>query len=809
MSINLSIRNYQIIIGGLDCTPAIVSFQGSDSKIDEGGLVIFTGTIVLGRPVGFENLDDRRNTRWSRGTPISIDIANKSGAFSPAPRGSRLFILTAQFDLKTRKLTLRVGDIFALMSFKEGKGDASGICLGTSTAKNDVIVRLLNAAGVTGGLSGYIPGVLQSPTPRLLEGSYVQQAGAIAASSGCFLFVQNGIATVGTLSGSSGTSIVITTQMGLVEYTRLEGEQAPTEVKVRARVVIVKKTEDETETITEEFGPAMVVGLNSIAEILVRRIRVREKFNRDRKVRTITTEIAQAAGLVDPVKLRGSTRLMDAELQIDEYFYEQKAPVKSGQTKCEQGNQGRLMLRRLRIWRPVAVVFKTILESYPKYVIPGTKTPTFPIDLDVSFVDDFSLYLVERTETSYQYDFTNKSSIAFAVGGGSVAIPDPDETNIDDLEKLGIGPKIITTIEKSIGVVLPDEYVYDSGAKHQLLRSYGRLVPVERQTTYYEELKKDEWEKLELNEKGLVLAYPDIKDDLDERIKKETLAYDPIIKLALTPAQDGRKITRSNSGQAQPPAADTYNPAFTTQEAVVKGRATLPVDTAFQYRQKEKEISFEYLSVEGTTPREAMSRARELANQLAREWGVIYWGRYKGVSAIADLADGWFGYRPLSRVNVVEPDGVAAYWGDGFSIAMSDKRAVVGFDGLFLGWSVAQPLIVVGGVPVAQPDLILPPYQQRIRSEFGDGDAIVSRTRDYSLEPIRVLGSFAAGDAISPAQDRKRYAIGDAVVSRINQYRSEFADGDSLTTAKTLYWEEVDAATWQDMSELQWSRIGY
>jgi hypothetical protein len=798
MSINLSIRNYQIVIAGLDCTRALVSFQGSDSKLDEGGLVTFTGTIVLGRPDGFESLDDRRNTRWSRGNPILVKIADKSATLRNSPRCSHLHILSASFDLKTRKLTLQVGDIFALLNFKEGKGDKSGICLGTSVSKSEVVSRLLVAAGAP-SLSGFIPGVLQSPTPRLLEGSYIGQAGAIAASSGCFLYVHEGVPTVGTLGTGGQPRVSIDLMTSAVEYQRLGGEQAPTRITVRANAKIVRENEDETETLTEEYGPALAVGRNSTTEILLRRIRTADRFSRENKIRTIVTTTEQAAGLIDPTNpsFKGSVALMNAEYRIEQYFYETNSPVKDGESKCEKGEKGRLLKQTIEIYRPVAIAFKAIFETYPKDVLPGTKKPSFPIALEYSFRDSYQLVLVERQVTTYQYEFTSKSAKMPAMNGGNAPEEDPEETKLEELEELGIGPKIVTLIEKSIGTVLPEQWAYDPSAKHQLLRSFGRVVPVERQTNYWEELKFNEWEKREVNEKGFVLAYPDLKDELDQQLKKESLAYDPILMLALVPAQDGVKVTRSNAGQAQPPAPDTYNPAFSVQDAVVKGKATLPVDTAFQYRQRERELSFEYLAPQGTTPREAIFNAREQANRLAQLWGQILWGRYKGVSCISDLADGWFGYRPLDRVNVTEPDGVAAYWADGFSIAMSEAKCAIGFDGMLLGWASVQ-----------HPTLIAPIYQQRFEDDCAIAFGLVDRSRSYSLNPIESSDQCAIAFAIRPEfDDLSKIAIAFGLKDRTNYLRDLIAVGWTMTDTGSVPWEELAQEQWQEMTQQQWGNL--
>ncbi|MBD2018789.1 hypothetical protein H6F43_01145, partial [Leptolyngbya sp. FACHB-36] len=188
MTINLSVRQYAITIAGLDCTKPLISFAGSDSKIDQSGLITFKGSLTLGRPEAFESIDDRISDRWARGNPIGLRIADNSQALRLPPRGGTLFILDSSYDPKAGRLEIQFGDIFELLRFREPKGDASKICLGTKTTRTQIINNLLAAAGVP-LLIDEVPGYLHAATPRLLESSYIEQAGAIAAAAGYFLWV--------------------------------------------------------------------------------------------------------------------------------------------------------------------------------------------------------------------------------------------------------------------------------------------------------------------------------------------------------------------------------------------------------------------------------------------------------------------------------------------------------------------------------------------------------------------------------------------------------------------------------------------
>ena len=41
MTVNQSARNVRLLIGGTDYTPCLISFQGSDSHLDQSGLITY------------------------------------------------------------------------------------------------------------------------------------------------------------------------------------------------------------------------------------------------------------------------------------------------------------------------------------------------------------------------------------------------------------------------------------------------------------------------------------------------------------------------------------------------------------------------------------------------------------------------------------------------------------------------------------------------------------------------------------------------------------------------------------------------
>jgi hypothetical protein len=772
--INLSIRNYQITIAGLDCTEGLVSFRGSDSKLDQSGLITFSGEIVLGKPIGFESLDDRRNTRWSRGNEIDIQIADQSGTLRPSPRGSKLFILDSAFDLKTRKLTLRVGDVFALLDFKEGKGDVSGICLGTSASRTDVINRLLNAAGCPAiAASDSIPGFLNSPTPRLLEGNYLQQAGAIAAAAGYFLWVEHGVPRASAITINPALPLLtvdLTSQAAL--YDRLQGEQPSQRISVVGKAIYIKQTGDRTEISSQELGPALLAGAKSDAQIIIKSTYTIDSFNRGSKTRKIQTFIQEPLGILFPDDKRyvGATALVDSSYQEETYQYETNSPISgtSASTKCQQGNQGRLKKHSITISRPLGVVLREVFATYPESVEVTNKA---------------ELTTAEETITTYEYD----------VGlVGSITTIQDEDAQPSELETIGTGPRITVTKRQAIGAIIPSEFAYDT-TRPQMMQP-SELVDSELQINAWRERNLGEWTAREQLYKSLAIVQPSIVEFIKDQYAKDGLYPDPRDLVRLISTQD--QTTISNSGQAQPPAPDTYPAPFSTQAITVKGRANFPIDAVTPYRQRTRELSFEYLStVSSGVPN--IGAAQTEAERLAKIWGVILWGRYKGSTLTVGLDDQWFDYQPMMRADITEPEGISAHLTDGFAIAMSDRRCVVSFDGMLLGFTDAN-----------NSEIVTPIYKQTDEGTFTLGFAFTSRDRDYDLTPIHEVGEFALGFAIRQQSDeRAEFALGFSFVGFSNPEQGLFALGLSSDGVGSIDWEDMTEAQWESMSQSQWGNL--
>jgi hypothetical protein len=756
MTINLSVRNFVLSIGGLDCSNACVSWVGADEKIEPTrGLISFTGTIELHRPVGFESLDDRRNSRWARGQEIILTVANKAGNLLPPPRGGKLYILESEYDLESRRLNLKTGDEFALKQNQQPKGDRSKICLGTSVSKTAIINNLLQAACIS-PLIDTVPGSLNAPS--LIEGSYLEQAGAIAASEGYFLYKdslgQTRAKAVNTVPSIAAQTIDLVSQAAI--YKRIYGQQPAQRLIVSGKYTIVEPTGDTTTSYTYELAPAATIGAEG-GNIIIRERWVVDRFDRGAKTRTIETTVKEPAVVVDPVRYAGNFDRIYTEFQREIYQYEINAPITgdSGSSHCEQGNQGRLLLYERRLRKTIVAAIREVVESY-----------------DGAIGGIINLTDAELETIRYRY--------------GDQIEPQGGETS-ETTETIQItlsqGVRHERRLYRPAGAILPQEY--SAGGDIPYIFSLD-LKLAELEINQWREMRPREWHHRKTTSQSLAIAKPDVLELLRER----NTNIDG--KLGLVNTQD--ELTISNNGNAQPPAPETYPAAFDTREIAVRGRAILPVDAPVDgcSREYRRDLNFEYLS--GTNLGEIQAKV----NRLAQIWGVIFWGQYKAAQVTTDLGDAWFGYSPLDRCDFVEPEGIASYLGDGFGMALSGNRCAIDIDGIFLGF-VNSP---------ATPAVITPIYQVRIPVQLGHGGAIGVSYRDHDNSTIRVLVQVANGSAIRDVtKTTEQFANGAGLRVTDRRISLRLADGAAVEAAYSLPWEEVTQAQWGEMSDRQYRNI--
>jgi hypothetical protein len=170
--------------------------------------------------------------------------------------------------------------------------------------KTGVISTLLAAAGAS-GLTGSIGGVINSPSPKLLQGSFIEQAGAIAASEGAFLSVdRNGVISLREAWGAGGTAITIDVANDTSDHKRIYGEQPAKTMVAQGSAAWVTANGLGYSSSGFETAPAAIAGSNSLNEIVSRRWQRSEFFSRD--YREIGEFSQETLGFVATGRLSGA-----------------------------------------------------------------------------------------------------------------------------------------------------------------------------------------------------------------------------------------------------------------------------------------------------------------------------------------------------------------------------------------------------------------------------------------------------------------------------------------------------------------------
>lgn len=696
MTINLSARAYRLTVGGLVCTAAMVSFDGADSKWEPtSGLVTFSGSVTLKKIQGMESLDDRINSRWDRGQPVLLEIANTAGVLQQPPRGASLFIVSSAFDGSV--LTLEVADALALLNFKEPIGDKSGICLGEETSKTNLINRLLLAAGAP-ALIDQVPGTLNYPAPKLINSSYVQQAGQVAASSGYFLWVDNqNRVRASTLSTTAPPAFTINVTPQTAYRQRLNGENPPERVTVIGKAVIVRQTTDRTETQTVEYVTASSVGGSSNTPAVGRDVLFIDEFDRVNKRRVVQTWEKELLGVLLPDQYPGSMQQVTSEYKKEVYQYETDNRLYNPDGECEKGNQGRLIKHTIERRRLVGEVLREIILTFP----PG------------AYSGILQLMIAELIETVYEYELV------------PAIVVDPVDPLADPPPRLGTGPRITVRKKQPIGALLPEEFAYDPNA---VTSGEMNLVTSEYSQQFWKEINFGEWEQYDRVQKSLCVAYPSISDALRARLQGTSYSLTQFTRLVTTT----NTRTTSNSGKTQPPAPDVYSPNHTKEEKAVRGVVLMPGRSGAQsLRQWQREFNFEYFSSVGANQQGVVATVQDEAKRLARLIGAVLWGRYKQTAYTTNYSDSWLNYTPLCRINTTEDTGEFAHWGDGFAIALSRNRCAVSSDSILLGQ------IANGG--------IVPLYSTVVTSQATGGGAVQTKLLPYAIGNVGAITAQAAG----------------------------------------------------------------
>jgi hypothetical protein len=451
-------------------------------------------------------------------------------------------------------------------------------------------------------------------------------------------------------------------------------------------------------------------------QIIVRSWQKSDVFNRGAKIRTNTFTSYQPLGIVlgDDKRFAGNAGLVVAEHKVSTYTYEQNSPIagKSDSDKCAQGNQGRLLSIFAETYQPRGVALKDVLATYPQG------------DDQIALQGDkLELMKAEVSLTSYVYDLGRVSQVGSGDGWQT--------------ETLGDGPRITTITYRPVGAIIPDEYAYKSTGTPDPMP----LAIASNKSQTWQELRFGEWSEDTVEFQALALVDSTGADRLRTVYKDRP---DDLRMLLLSLRQSSGEETISNSGQANPPAADTYPPAKTSKQTSVEGKAVLPSNSADSLKPKEQTLGFDYIAATASTEAGAKAAATAEAARLAGIWGPVLWGKHKTCSYSTDFNDGWRSYKPMSRIDVTEPEATFSYLGNAFAIAIAGNRCAISFDGILLGKTAVVP------PGVAAPDVfppvdVVPPYKVVAIGNAAVGASASGVAQTYATTLLVAVGNAAVG----------------------------------------------------------------
>ncbi|MEH1821532.1 MAG: hypothetical protein V7L31_21035 [Nostoc sp.] len=657
MSANQSARNVRLLIGGTDYTPCLISFQGSDSHLDQSGLITFTGQIVLGKALGFaQSLDDRKNPgAFCRGKPVILDIADTNGSLTRHPRGT-LRLLTPKYDVEKQQLTLEVGDLITLLNFKEPTDpDKADNSKSGSQIAGDVITKLLSEAGIT-AFTGSLPSTLYN-YPLNLSGSYLQSVGKLLYASNRVGWIDNQerfrISVVNVESTQSLVSLIVGENE--LWYRRLGGAESPCEkIKAVGTQMVTREIELDSETVTEQYGSPAILDPTYTGLIVINKVTETQKWEEFEGKFTITSNTEKPWGLIIPRVFweKFATppnlppelfRLFLGESRIEESSYE------------DADTGGKLKQKITNFNTDKSQYLAEIQEARPDFIVGN-------------FVG-----LVNTKQVTETYTYNPKEILLNKVTETkelAVIILNGSNENWDDWQTI---PEYFVT----------SEYKYEEWKqidKYTWEYQTYRLLPTVKA------------------EGGTAIEYP---DDVNQRTKQ---------KLGLT--WDSSEKRRSNSGQETPPASERRPTSTRIEENPVTYTAKFQDPCSGNFKQRERTYNVEFLAGI-TVPHEKFfissdSSANKQLEAIAKREGKLLRSRWQGQEMAGAIPNSLLGaYQPLFGVNVLEFDGTAQnYLADGCSWVVTAQKALWSCDGIWVGQSQSA-IPVVGAIVISESTLTI------------------------------------------------------------------------------------------------------
>lgn len=718
--INVSSRQFQVVVAGLDVTTLVQHFEVGDDKVSSSGLISTRGTIKLRYNPKFNigrdpkiSLDPKIPNSakyWARGNSVKLWLDDSTQTLRKHPRHS-LRILSTKFDRNELSLIIEVGCLLALLDTPQPEGDESNTCINERRSIDEIIRDLLNGSAkdyqcgeiipqpgyipVSIVYLGFVPGYLESPQEKGSGGSYIGVAGKLAYDRGYALWVTKDeeIKAIKIAPSDSLSKLVLDADRDNFEYVRNDasgssGEIPYDRIRVSYSVVTLTETEQEYKQTTEEYGATEYDDEVSI----IRKTEVTDKVNFGAAIREVetkrwlrTSEIFpwtyETPGMDNQAVDNPKDILILAEITTEAYRYESPTRLNNLDEACKDegvndDTQGRLLKKTVTVKRARGWIYSAWIEAYNamaatiNYKIRGVNAE---LNADVGG-DAQSLETYSIDTTRYYYPSTKK---------GFVTVLTSFDNQFTKIETKSVLHRAVV-FPKAWGVVFPRADSFKN-----ILVKNGGIVE-----TWKLRVGKNEWEHRVTERRMLGIAQPNLcdarmkyaltADDTSMYFQNFSENYETITKQyafwnviryseLIVSVRD--EITVSGT-QTTPPSPEFIPERYSRTEETVVEEIPLFSDYNTGCTGKIKEIRLDtpverrkngsYQSpINGIDPAglvglRGIGDDLEQAKKAAEIEALLVWGRYRSINITYDLRDIWFelSQLPLTRFDVYDRDRI-------------------------------------------------------------------------------------------------------------------------------------------------------
>lgn len=421
----------------------------------ESGLVKATATIEIDctglTPLPSYRLDP---TQWAKGTAVIFQVTDSLGTLRTPNVGGKGQILEEPAPAFNRDadtaptITLQVGCTLSINNFREADADVSGIVTGVATARNVVISNILTAATAPNNISA-TPYPINYAIPKP-GGSFVQQAGKVAASANRLLYQQNSgtvlDAPVDLNPATAYFSLTVGTDETIWEPD--EGVEIPVETLTVDGITYTVSPNGYLETVATDLGFRHQIDLwdfvtpftQATIQEVTTQIFAYDAATKSQKTVITTKRPRVALGLISNRSDRYD--LITAEIKTDTNFYDAN---------------GRLERQTCEVKIPKTITVTVVNET--TFIVNGlTFDWSVPIISELlesfyTYSDDalLSQLRVVRSVQQSLFDYTSATTLR------------PAEENISTWEKLGKDHYLFRKV-RNLARILKYPFLLVSGA---------------------------------------------------------------------------------------------------------------------------------------------------------------------------------------------------------------------------------------------------------------------------------------------------------------------------------------------------------